>query len=1057
MDRIKMRSLSRKSQNTISLLDSNDHRFNQTSKTTFRVKKTSSPSLKSIVIPNSNKILAGPHSINQKSKTSKNGFNRTMSKTSSSLRAFKPKNTSSSRVKNSEKMLISKMVIQENRSSQFSIGLNFTENNKKKQPKFVKSQAPNNLFVSKSKSRNKNILEKTPFSKNEILNTLRSLKSDQKSMSGFSESLKQMYLKTSRSGQKMQNSENDQKYSKDPLKVSQKYVSHYSSLIKSSKNLENKISDLQKSRNISFIDNKASILKNQKIMKEINQDFTLEDKKRGGYLLQQTLKPQEEKEELKKNQNYLPNSLEEIKLILDYHDFKRPTEQFWDTVFCKAPYSPKKMSKKVIKDNTTAIGTKNCTKTDIFRLHGCWERQDILHIITWFKEICSSPGLLQLKNRDVKDYLKRKGDLISFYQRELILNEKLWCKDKARSLEIAYDKFIEYFDEWNIYQTSILDGLKLEFNEQKNNMKKNIEEEKLKFQAMNDKLKAQMTEETMKRIEAEHRNRVLKSKLMNDYFLIRHLKSELDYSEESSRILREENKNVFGKFEELSIEMQSLDFLKRPLKILQQKFLEIQKVRNTFRSQIRTMDFSKEHDPILNDRNYMEGNTENMMKKHIATTFGGKIEDIMFMTREVSMQTQPFKEPKKDVKDKIVQIDLKSEKMSPSKSRLSKKRGKRSATSMLPYNFNLDQVQLQNVVLQKFTTGVIKKSFVHSERIIAKPHPGKKITPFEDNFNSDSDNEDNIQEKQISLGSQSSQEGDEDLSESMMDQMEREYDNKQISKLQKQMEFENSESHLLATDQGNISATKNKRNPGSGNFHYDLKENGSPHMLRKNIDRVDSPCISFINEVELYKSRKNVVIRSPTAVEGRSNLVVPRFDTQENQTSGNEDSLKDSGSILNSTKKNKSKRGSKIFGNNRLKKHKTFTQGGSSTKIYYSQATIANGQNYGSATKGTGYVKKAIALRNEMIQNSTLLFNKVLLKINQRKLKSMRDNLSMRQTSLEKNIVKIYLEYFDWLKKKKHLPTNFSFFVYKYLGYSSSSKKFQEKQYKTVIYIFSNQ
>ena len=77
---------------------------------------------------------------------------------------------------------------------------------------------------------------------------------------------------------------------------------------------------------------------------------------------------------------------------------------------------------------------------------------------------------------------------------------------------------------------------------------------------------------------------MLKSKLMNDYFMIRRLKTEMEYSDELMQVLREENNKIFGKVDELNSDVEKTDFLSRPLEILRKKFQEIEQVRMIFRN-----------------------------------------------------------------------------------------------------------------------------------------------------------------------------------------------------------------------------------------------------------------------------------------------------------------------------------------------------------------------------------------------------------------------------------------------------------------------------------------
>ena len=95
-----------------------------------------------------------------------------------------------------------------------------------------------------------------------------------------------------------------------------------------------------------------------------------------------------------------------------------------------------------------------------------------------------------------------------------------------------------------------------------------------------------LEKETDRRITLEETNKMLKSKLMNDYFMIRRLKTEMEYSDDLMHVLREENNRIFGKVNELNSDVEKTDFLSKPLEILRKKFQEIEQVRSIFRNQI---------------------------------------------------------------------------------------------------------------------------------------------------------------------------------------------------------------------------------------------------------------------------------------------------------------------------------------------------------------------------------------------------------------------------------------------------------------------------------------
>ena len=267
----------------------------------------------------------------------------------------------------------------------------------------------------------------------------------------------------------------------------------------------------------------------------------------------------------------------------------------------------------------------------------CYERDSSKMILEWLSNMLEKYDYKNSDEQEIRDYeefLVSRQQILAYSMYEFIEVEKKRCKESSQLLDKFYreslilmHKFIEYFNH-NINTTikrnrKLIKGVRDECDE------------KLRFYAFEHK---QLTEK-LEAVKGDNysnkfKNRLLRSKLNNDYLVIKNLKDDLEYQKECIRVLKQENFKIADMFQEMIIDIKGMNGTEQ----LRRKLMEMQRLHGLYQSELETMKgFKEKADQEKSKREMSERDKIKFKNSMSKVVEDDSFED--FDTREFGIQT----------------------------------------------------------------------------------------------------------------------------------------------------------------------------------------------------------------------------------------------------------------------------------------------------------------------------------------------------------------------------------------------------------------------------------
>lgn len=348
-------------------------------------------------------------------------------------------------------------------------------------------------------------------------------------------------------------------------------------------------------------------------------------------------------------------NLEDVRAILDAHKFPTIGNSLFEVLSdMKMSYKERKIiSSKWKRTKPQSADLYELTNKRISNLlesnkiHACYERNESLASLKWLELMKKLYNKSGSKNDSEESYFQNFKDILGFCYRELIANESKRCKEKSLLLEKLYNENIEYFDNMMSYiqlylkvldknHKNDIDQIIKDFTEQ-------IEEMQFEFELLKQKYDALFEEN-----EAFHRKTaIMRSKLANDYLVLKHLRGDLGYAEDCLAITKSENRKISKVITSMNKEIQQKDFNFTMDSIFRfrNKFKHISKIQENATVEIHMIETTKNNFEMNQTMELTNVESRHLNKK-MGANFEGDEKLLNFKTREYGIQCTGFIKPK---------------------------------------------------------------------------------------------------------------------------------------------------------------------------------------------------------------------------------------------------------------------------------------------------------------------------------------------------------------------------------------------------------------------------
>lgn len=345
--------------------------------------------------------------------------------------------------------------------------------------------------------------------------------------------------------------------------------------------------------------------------------------------------------------------IEEIKAILSVNYFPSHSDDLFDTLaelklsFKERNAINKKWSKKkseISKYELTSRAISKIIETD--KINACYERSESMTMLKWLAQMKQLYNKNSDKNENQEAYFRNFKLILAYCYRELILNEEKRCKEKSLLLQQLYNEGLEY-------QDNVMEYIRLYMIVLDKNHKQDIE---IICKEFGDQLDSSLLELKLLRDKYDslreenqaftRKTNVMRSKLANDYLVLKHLKADLAYSEDRLALTLQENRTISKIITNMNSQIEEKSFLTNTNQLLQMKdqIKNIGKIQDNTSIEMMNIQTAKNK----KDQNLTVELTEGD-SRHLTMKMGKNFEDDSelqnFKTREFGIQCTGFIRP----------------------------------------------------------------------------------------------------------------------------------------------------------------------------------------------------------------------------------------------------------------------------------------------------------------------------------------------------------------------------------------------------------------------------